>query len=158
MQLVSDRISLLNPNDKNGVVWKDEQVQAKSGVAPGQIVDWLALMGDAVDNIPGVPGVGPKTAADLLNQFGSIEAMLERLGEVKSEKVRQALRDSAAAIRRNRDLVRLTAVPCEWKPEQLVARQINRAKLRELCVGWGFKGMSAALDATASVEKQTELI
>ncbi len=58
MQLVSARIGLLNPNDKTGTVWTREQVRAKAGVEPEQVADWLALMGDAVDNIPGVPGVG----------------------------------------------------------------------------------------------------
>ena len=76
MQLVSARVGLLNPNDKSETVWTDEQVRAKAGVEPSQIVDWLSLMGDTVDNIPGVPGVGPKTAADLLNQFGSVAGCL----------------------------------------------------------------------------------
>ena len=92
MQLVSPRVGLLNPNDKSETVWTDEQVRAKAGVDPAQIVDWLGLMGDSVDNIPGVPGVGPKTAADLLNQFGSVTRLYARLDEVKSEKLRAALR------------------------------------------------------------------
>jgi DNA polymerase-1 len=158
MQLVSDRIGLLNPNDKSGSVWSREQVQAKAGVGPEQVADWLALMGDAVDNIPGVPGVGPKTAAELLKQFGSIEAMLERLGEVRSDRVKQALQDSATVIRRNQELVRLAEVPCEWRPEQMEVRSADREKLLELYDGWGFKGLSAALNATAMTEKQAELI
>ena len=69
MQLVSARIGLLNPNDKTGAIWGRAQVLAKTGVEPEQVADWLALMGDAVDNIPGVPGVGPKTAAGLLDSL-----------------------------------------------------------------------------------------
>ena len=107
MQLVSARVGLLNPNDKSGTVWTGEQVRAKTGVDPSQIVDWLGLTGDTVDNIPGVPGVGPKTAAVLLNQFGSVAALYERLGEVKSEKLRAAVRGAADAVRRNCELVRL---------------------------------------------------
>ena len=76
MQLVSAQIGLLNPNDKTETIWTDEQVRAKTGVEPAQIVDWLSLMGDSVDNIPGVPGVGPKTAADLLKQFGSVDGLV----------------------------------------------------------------------------------
>ena len=95
MQLVSPRVGLLNPNDKSETVWTDEQVRAKTGVEPSQIVDWLSLMGDSVDNIPGVPGVGPKTAADLLNRFGSVAKLFARLDEVKSEKLRAALRGAA---------------------------------------------------------------
>jgi len=91
MQLVSPKIGLLNPNDKTETVWTAEQVRNKAGVGPSHIVDWLALIGDSVDNIPGVPGVGPKTAAELLRQFGSVAALYLRLGEVKSEKMRAAL-------------------------------------------------------------------
>ncbi len=70
MQLVSPQVHLLNPNDKTETFWGVEEVRAKTGVEPTQIVDWLSLVGDSVDNIPGVPGVGVKTAAHLLRQFG----------------------------------------------------------------------------------------
>lgn len=158
MQLVSPQIGLLNPNDKTGAVWTGEQVVAKTGVPPEQVADWLALMGDAVDNIPGVPGVGPKTAAELLKQFGSVESLLGRLDEVKSEKLRSALRAGASAVRRNQGLVRLPEVACDFLPEQLGVRPVNGEALRVLFGGWGFKGMLAALDAAIVSEKQAELI
>jgi DNA polymerase-1 len=156
MQLVSSAIGLLNPNDKTETIWGREQVIAKTGVTPEQVADWLALMGDAVDNIPGVPGVGPKTAADLLRQFGSVEALLARPEQVKSDRLRKAVQDSAANLRRNQELVRLTEVPCEFLPEQLAARPVDADKLRGLYGGWGFKGLLAALESAA--EKQPELI
>ena len=156
MQLVSTRIGLLNPNDKTGMIWGREQVLAKAGVEPEQVADWLALMGDAVDNIPGVPGVGPKTAAELLKQFGSVEKLLVRLDEVKSDKLRQALRTAAVAVVRNQKLVRLPAVPCQFVPEQLVVGAGDRAALGRLLAGWGFKGMLAELEAPGV--KQVELI
>jgi DNA polymerase I len=150
MQLVSPRIGLLNPNDKSETVWTEEQVRGKAGVEPSQVVDWLSLMGDSVDNIPGVRGVGPKTAADLLKQFGSIEVLLARLEEVKSEKLRAALRDSMEALRRNRKMVRLQDdLPCRFLPEELKAKTEDVARLRELYQRWGFKGMLAALPGTA---------
>ena len=157
MQLVSERVGLLNPNDKTGTVWGREQVVAKAGVEPEQIVGWLALMGDAVDNIPGVPGVGPKTAAGLLQEFGTVENLLGRLTEVKSEKIRAALTASAENVRRNLELVRLQSVPCEFEPERLAARKPDAEKLRELFRRWGFRGMIAELD-TRLPEQQTELI
>ncbi len=156
MQLVSARIGLLNPNDKSGAIWGRGEVLAKTGVPPESVADWLALMGDAVDNIPGVPGVGPKTAAELLRQFGSVDVLLTRLDEVKSEKLRAALRASAAAVIRNQQLVRLPDVPCGFVPEQLAFRPAEHGALRRLYGGWGFKGLLAALDA--GVEKQAELI
>jgi len=156
MQLVTARVGLLNPNDKTGTIWGREQVLAKTGVAPEQVADWLALMGDAVDNIPGVPGVGPKTAAELLKQFGSVDNLLARLGEVKSDKLRQALRDSAAAVVRNQGLVRLPEVPCDFVPERLLVRAGDVAALRRLYAGWGFQGLLAALAAAGA--EQAELI
>jgi DNA polymerase-1 len=157
MQLVSARIGLLNPNDKTGAVWTREQVLAKAGVEPELVADWLALMGDAVDNIPGVPGVGPKTAADLLKQFGSVAALFGRLAEVKSEKLRAALRAAAAAVERNLKLVRLAEVPCEFSPARLAVQPADQEQLRALFRRWGFKGLSEALDRPASGQ-QAELI
>jgi DNA polymerase-1 len=150
MQLVSARVGLLNPNDKSETVWTDGQVRAKTGVEPLQIVDWLSLMGDSADNIPGVPGIGPKTAADLLNQFGSVAELFRRLDEVKSEKVRGALRGAADAVRRNRDLVRLRDdLPCDFSPAELAEKPADAGRLRELFARWGFKGMLAALEGAA---------
>ena len=157
MQLVSARIGLLNPNDKTGAVWTREQVVAKAGVEPEQVADWLALMGDAVDNIPGVPGVGPKTAAELVKQFGSVSALFERLAEVKSEKLRTALRSAEQNVRRNLELVRLHEVPCEFVAEQLAVRTPVGESLRQLFRRWGFRGMLETLEA-CSPEQQAELI
>ena len=158
MQLVSPGVGLLNPGDKSETVWAEAQVQAKTGVEPRQIVDWLSLTGDSVDNIPGVTGVGPKTAANLLKQFGSIAALYERLHEVKPDKLRAALQSSAEIVRRNRQLVRLQdELPCDFSPEMLVIRAQNADRLRELYGSWGFRGMLAALDNAAG-GRQTVLI
>jgi DNA polymerase I len=159
MQLVSSRVGLLNPNDKSGTIWTDGRVRDRTGVEPSQIVDWLGLMGDSVDNIPGVPGVGPKTAAELLIRFGSVENLLARLDEVKSEKLRAALRDSADVVRRNRELVRLRDdLPCEFSPVELVEKPADARQLRELYRRWGFKGLLAALEEPAHGQQQTILI
>jgi DNA polymerase-1 len=158
MQLVSARVGLLNSNDKSEMVWTDGQVRAKAGVGPSQIVDWLSLTGDTVDNIPGVPGVGPKTAAELLNQFGSVAALYGRLDEVKSERLRTALRGAADAVRRNCELVRLQDdLPCEFSPDALAGKPADADRLRGLYQRWGFKGMLAALEEL-SRERQTILI
>jgi DNA polymerase I len=158
MQLVSPRVGLLNPNDKSETIWTDEQVRAKTGVGPSQIVDWLGLMGDSVDNIAGVPGVGPKTAADLLNQFGSVAELLDRLGEVKSEKLREALRVSVEVVRRNLKLVKLQDdLTCEFSPENLAGKPADAGRLRELFRQWGFNGMLKALEEPAD-DRQAVLI
>jgi DNA polymerase-1 len=103
-----------------------------------------------------VPGVGPKTAADLIGQFGAVESVLARLGEIKSDRLRAALQNAAADVRRNLELVRLPQLPCEFLPEKLVVGAENRAVLAGLYEGWGFKGMLAALGAQN--EEQAELI
>jgi DNA polymerase I len=158
MQLVSAQVGLLNPHDKSEAVWTDQEVRVKTGVEPSQIVDWLSLRGDSVDNIPGVPGVGLKTAADLLKQFGSVENLYARLDEVKSERLRAALRDSAEIVRRNRELVRLhDDLQCEFSPENLAGKPADANRLRELFSRWGFKGMLAAL-GEPSGEHQPVLI
>lgn len=90
-----------------------EEVFEKTGVYPEQIVDWLALTGDAVDNIPGVEGMGPKTAAKLLGQFGALAAVWPRLDEIQSTRLREKLQASRERIERNLALVRLQdTIPC----------------------------------------------
>ena len=157
MQLVSVQVGLLNPNDKTGIIWGREQVCAKAGVEPEQVADWLALMGDAVDNIPGVPGIGPKTAAVLLKEFGSVESLFERLAEVKSEKVRAALRVSVDLVKKNLELVRLREVACEFAPEKMMPQPADNEKLRGLFRLWGFKGMLQELGGPLPGQ-QAELI
>jgi DNA polymerase I len=146
MQLVSRQIGLLNPNDKTETIWTDEQVRMKTGVEPSQVVDWLSLMGDSVDNIPGVPGIGPKTATELLNRFGSVCVLYERLGEVKSERHRANLRAAEDAVRRNQGLVRLRDdLPSPFSPVALAEKPVDAGRLRELYRRWGFKKLLAAL-------------
>jgi DNA polymerase-1 len=158
MQLVSARVGLLNPHDKTEAIWMNEQVRAKTGIEPSQIVDWLSLIGDSVDNISGVPGVGPKTATDLLKQFGSVEKLYERLAEVKSDRIRTALQNAMEHVLRNRKMIRLRDdLQCEFSSEKLIVRPVNIDKLRELYSRWGFKGLLASLPE-ATRGQQTILI
>jgi DNA polymerase-1 len=146
MQLVSGQVGLLNPNDKSETIWTEEQVRGKTGVKPSQVVDWLSLMGDSVDNIPGVSGVGPKTAAELLNRFGSVDALYAGLGEVKSEKLRANLRAAESVVRRNQELVRLRDdLPGAFSPDGWAEKPADAGRLRELYRRWGFKTLLAAL-------------
>jgi DNA polymerase-1 len=158
MQLVSERVGLFNPNDKSEAVWTAVQVREKTGVEPGQVVDWLSLMGDSVDNIPGVPGVGAKTAAGLLGQFDTVTNLFARLGEVKSERLRQALAGAADLVRRNVDMVRLRDdIPCDYSPSDYRVKPPEAEKLKQLFRRWGFKGMLAALEAPKA-DRQAVLI
>lgn len=157
MQLVGSGVGLLNPNDKSETIWGAEQVRAKTGVMPEQIVDWLSLLGDSVDNIPGVPGVGPKTATDLLQQFGSVDGLYARLSEVKSARIRQALQTAEADVRRNQSLVRLQAeVGGEFPAEALAVKPADAGRLAELFREWGFRSLLA--EVLTGPTRQPDLI
>jgi len=146
MQLVSATVGLFNPNDKTDRIWTAAEVRAKTGVPPEQVVDWLSLVGDSVDNIPGVPGVGPKTAAALLAEFGSVAGIYARLPQVKGERLRANLAAAEESVRRNQALVRLNPeLPCAWDPAGLAIRSADAAQLRELYARWGFRSLLAAL-------------
>ena len=105
MQLVSDKVSMLDTM-KNKHVGPDE-VFEKFGVGPDKVIDIQALAGDSADNVPGAPGIGPKTAAELINTFGDVDTLLARATEIKQPKRRQTLIDHADAVRISRDLVTL---------------------------------------------------
>ena len=110
MQLVGDGVDMLDPM-KNVEIGPDE-VFKKFGVAPDKVIDVQALAGDSVDNVPGAPGIGVKTAAQLITEYGDLDTLLERAEEIKQPKRRQTLIDNADQIRISRDLVTLkTDVP-----------------------------------------------
>jgi DNA polymerase-1 len=105
MQLVGETVSMYDPMKDKEI--KIPEVIEKWGVPPEKMIDLQALTGDSVDNVPGVPGIGPKTAAQLLEQFGDLDALLARAGEIKQDKRRQSIIDNADKARISRDLVRL---------------------------------------------------
>lgn len=147
MQLITPQVKMLNPNDKSETLFGIEEVRRKTGVEPTQIVDWLSLVGDSVDNIPGVSGVGPKTAADLLRQFGCVEELYRRLAEVGSDRLRSNLAAAAAAVKRNQDLVRLKdETVCSVALEDLAPKPEDFEALRSLYGQWGFKTLRRELE------------
>jgi len=105
MQLVSDCVYLYDGMKAHDV--RTPEVLEKFGVTPDRVVDVQSLMGDATDNVPGVPGIGPKKAAELINQFGSLDALYEHLDEVKNERTRNLLRDNREMAYISKKLVTL---------------------------------------------------
>ncbi|WP_188114792.1 DNA polymerase I [Methylococcus geothermalis] len=144
-QLVCDRVTLENTMfdsrlDVEGVI-------AKFGVPPERIVDYLALVGDASDNIPGVPKVGPKTAAKWLAEYGSLDALIARAGEVGG-KIGENLRASLELIPLSRELATIRCdIPLPLAPESLKRRPPDKAALRELYARLEFKTLLRQLDA-----------
>jgi DNA polymerase I len=140
MQLVSDRVCLLDTMKERKICEPD--VIEKFGVPPSKVIDVQALCGDSVDNVPGVPGIGVKTAAQLIQEYGSLEALLDRVGEIKQPKRRESLIANAELARISKHLVTLRAdapVPCEIEelgvadpePEPLLAF-LSQMELRTL--------------------------
>ncbi|HYE75241.1 MAG TPA: DNA polymerase, partial [Blastocatellia bacterium] len=114
-QLVRDPDIVVLRFDKNGEVWYDEAgVKERLGVRPTQVADLLGLMGDSSDNIPGAPGIGEKGAAQIIEEFGSIEAALAGWEQVKKKTYRESLRDNVDQIRLSRELATIDVnVPVE---------------------------------------------
>jgi DNA polymerase I len=131
-QLVSPGIALLNPGRGGPAAveetWVDESnAGERLGVPPRQVVDFLALVGDSSDNIPGVKGIGEKGAQKLLAEFGDLETMLARAGEVTAKRPREALLAQADNARLSRELVTIQRdVPVELDVAQLVMREADR--------------------------------
>src|SRR5579871_193734 len=98
VQLVDDRVELFDPMLEKRTGPKD--VEERLGIKPSQMRDYLALIGDAIDNIPKVPGIGPKTAVELIQKFGDVETLLGRLAEVDKPKLRDALSGHAEQLKR----------------------------------------------------------
>ncbi len=149
-QLVGEHVTLLLPGAKGN--WQSlgpEEVRAKFGVGPEGIVDYLALLGDSSDNIPGVAGVGAKTAAALLQQFGSIDAMLEHPDQIARRTLRDKIAPAGALLERNRKLVGLDAeLPEGWKGiEGLRRRDPDWDRLLKIAADNGFKTIVASLEA-----------
>ena len=147
-QLINPNVHLLNPNDKTDTLWQAEQVRAKTGVEPSQIIDWLSLVGDAVDGIPGVRGVGPKTATKLLLEYGTAENLYSNLDSVKPDGLQGRLREATTEVQRNQDLVALREIS-EWKIklEDLRPGAGDYAKLHAQYTRWDFRSLLQELEA-----------
>lgn len=146
-QLASEQVFLVPPTKSD---WRmgPEQVIEKTGVRSDQIAEWLALIGDTADNIPGVPGVGPKTAAKLLTEYGSLDVLYDRLNSVAQEKLREALRAHRDAVYRNKAMTTLNtdlSLSVSW--EQGVRQKADTSGLLAFYRKMEFNSMAKALEA-----------
>jgi len=146
-QLVGPGISLVNTMSNTRL--DRAGVKAKFDVYPEQIVDYLALVGDSSDNIPGVTGVGPKTAAKWLNQYQTLDALITHAGEI-SGKVGENLRNELPALEMSRKLATIdTAVRLDVVPEKLAAGTVDLARLRELYARLELRSLMKSLEPSA---------
>jgi DNA polymerase-1 len=145
-QLLGDRVRLFNL--RNNAALGPDELAAEWGIRPDQVVDFLALVGDAVDNVPGVPGIGPKTATELLQAHGTLDGVLANVASIRQAKRRENLMLHGDTARAGRELIRLdTAVPLEipWGAAARHAPDPERlaAFLREM----GFRSLLARVPA-----------
>ena len=142
MQLITPQITMFDALKNRRI--GPEQVKEKFGVGPERVVDVQALAGDSTDNVPGVPGIGIKTAALLVNEFGDLESLLARAGEIKQNKRRETLLQSVEVARQSRELVELrTDVPIEHPLETLVFQDPDPEALLQFLEVQGFRSLIA---------------
>jgi DNA polymerase I len=132
MQLVNDNVVILNPT-KDNLILDRSGVEATLGVPPERVIDVMALRGDAIDNIPGAPGIGDKGSVELIQQFGSVEAALDRAEEVKRKTYRESLENNRDNILLSKELVTIhTSVPIEYELDDMLTQPLDNAACREL--------------------------
>jgi DNA polymerase-1 len=132
MQLVNDDVLILNPT-KDNLILDRAGVESTLGVPPERVIDVMALRGDSVDNIPGAPGIGDKGSVELIQQFGSVEAALDRADEVKKKTYRESLQNNRENILLSKELVTIhTSVPIEYSLEAMRTQSPDNVACREL--------------------------
>ena len=151
MQLVGDGVEMYDAmkNRRIGV----EGVEEKFGVGPDRVVDVQALAGDSVDNVPGAPGIGVKTAALLINEFGDLETLLERAEEIKQPKRRQTLIDNADQIRLSKRLVQLDCeMELDYALDTLEVKDPEPSALLDFLTAMEFRTITKRVADTLGVE------
>lgn len=144
MQLVNDNVRLYDPI--KGLYIEADGVKEKFGVNPDKVIDVQALAGDSVDNIPGVPGIGVKTAAQLITEYGSLETLLEKADQIKQQKRREKLIENADLARLSKQLVTLANdAPVPVGFESMIAQDYKRPELYDFLKAQGFKNLLTRL-------------
>ncbi|MHC4821635.1 MAG: DNA polymerase, partial [Planctomycetota bacterium] len=159
-QLVDDRVSIYNILTKGGQpteVLDADGVEKKFGVPPKHVADVLALMGDSSDNVPGVPGIGPKTAIKLVMEFGGLEDVLKHADDVKRPKTRESLKEFAEQARLSYELVKIPVdAPVEFSFDDATVSPLDMDVVRPLFEELDFRRFLAELPKTRGAEADEE--
>lgn len=161
-QLIGPRTSLLNPGRRGPAGVEQEWVTVENagerlGVEPAFVTDYLALLGDSSDNIPGVRGIGRKTAPGLIRTFGPLEEILAHAAEVPSARTRKALEEHAQEARLSKALATIrTDAPVKLEPERLKKRPPDRDRLREVFLELEFYGLAREYAPEREPEREAE--
>jgi len=150
------RVYMFRPYQRDTVTYDEERVRERYGFDPPLMVDFKGLKGDASDNIPGVPGIGEKTAQKLIEQFGPIERIYERLDEVTPEKLRETLRQYEAEARHSKQMATIVCdAPVDLDLERLRVRPFDRERVLKLFHELEFRSLAARLpESLAEAEPQ----
>jgi len=149
-QLVRPGISVFNPRD-DGTWYNEEGVKERFGVPPDRVVDVLALMGDTIDNIKGVPGIGEKGARELIATYGSLENLIAHAAEVKHKRYREGLLAHADTARQSRELAKIrTDVPVKFDADALKYRGGSRERSFKIFTELGFRAFAHEYAPSAS--------
>ena len=155
MQLVTPQVKILNPQ-KDNLILDPAGVTETLGVPPEKVIDVMALRGDAVDNIPGAPGIGDKGSVDLIREFGSVEAVLDHAAEVKRKTYRESLEQNRAAVLLSKELVTIdNHVPLNLDLSAMETQSPDLEACRELFTELEFTSMLrdlAPAESAASLE------
>ncbi|HEU4562691.1 MAG TPA: DNA polymerase I [Longimicrobium sp.] len=147
-QLIRPHVCLLNPGRGGPGAVEEEWVDTRNanerlGVPPGRVVDYLGLIGDSSDNVPGVPGIGPKTAVQLIEEYGPIEEILAHAAEIKAKRPREALQAFADSALLSKQLVTIRAdLPLQLDLDVLKVGRPDRPRLRELFLDLEFNSLA----------------
>jgi DNA polymerase-1 len=150
MQLVTEHVKVLNPQ-KDNLILDAAKVTEVLGVPPEKVVDVMALRGDSIDNIPGAPGIGDKGSVDLIVEFGSVEAVLDRAAEVKRKSYRESLEQNRDAVRLSKELVTIDChVPLPLDLKAMETQEPDVEACRSLFSELEFTSMLRELAPSAS--------
>ncbi len=150
-QLVSEHVRVLHVHKDREQMLDPEALKQKKGIAPDQVVDVMSLAGDSTDNVPGVPGVGPKTALKLIRQFGSVQNLYEHLGEVSGEKLREKLREHRDDVELAARLVRLKKdIPLELDLEECSEQRRDPSRAQQFYRALGFRSLGRESEANGA--------
>ncbi len=158
MQLVTPHVRVLNPQ-KDNLILDPAKVIETLGVPPERVIDVMALRGDSVDNIPGAPGIGDKGSVELIVQFGSVEAVLDRSSEVKRKSYRESLEQNREAVLLSKELVTIDChVPLELDLNSMATLPPDVEACRILFTELEFTTLLRELEPSAAAAAQLDLI
>lgn len=158
LQLIDEDTVVFSPYKDEGLIYDAKKVQERFGVGPSQITDIIALMGDDVDNIPGVPGIGEKTAVELIKDFGSLDNLLGNIDKIENNKTKEAIQDNIKQIKLSRELAVLDEnLELDFSLDKLKIGKPDTQQLYRLFKYFEFKSLLKSLETQDDILPQINI-